>query len=679
MAVTHRIGAVLAALGILALAACTEQGSGRDGAAPGDPAAAGGTALIAPDGTPRALPSATPVAPRVVADTTVRGTGRFIAPRAEAAPRGPLYREHGPDEISLNLLDVDIPTAAKAVLGDALGLNYTIEPGIEGRITLQTSTPLSKDALLEAFQTALEFNGATLAESGDLVTITPVGEAPPRFVTAGDTRGVGRQIVVVPLKYISTREMTRLLEPIVSGDTILRVSEERNLLMVSGTRAEIEAILDAVNLFDVDVLAGKSVALVKLRAASPEAVAQELNLIFDTTEDGSLAGVVSFVPNERLGSILVITSRAEYLAEAKAWIQRLDTTAGRALRHAQVYNLQNRNAADLAPILTELLIATEQAPQQADQPGAGEAGLKIVADEDKNALIVWGTETEQEDIARLVRQLDTTPTQVLLEVTIAEVTLNDDLAFGIRWFFESGDFATSFTGLGSGSVAPIFPGFNFLFDSSDARIALDALSSITDVKIVSSPTVLVLDNHEAELQVGDEVPVATQAVVSTADPDAPIVNSITYSDTGVILRVRPRVSENGRVIMDVEQEFSDVVPTTSSGIDSPTIQQRQVRTSAVVDDGQTLALGGLIETTDSVVRTQVPVLGDIPILGLAFRSKDSEQARSELLILITPRVIRDANEGRRITEEFRRQLEAPDQLLDRTRAGPRHQIERILY
>lgn len=620
--------------------------------------------------------------PTLAREVVKPGSDTFVAQGTlSARPRGPLANVTRDGEISLNLITASIPEAANAVLGEALGLNYAIEAGVEGQITLQTSTPLSRSALLEAFQTALEFNGFTLAESADLVTISPISSVAPRFVRLGEQLGIGRQIVIVPLKFVSTQEMLQLLEPIVGQDVILRVNENRNLLMVSGSQREIDTILEAVNLFDVDVLAGKSVGLIKLRAAAPDDIATELTLVFDAGEGGVLQDVVTFIPNQRLGSILVISSRQKYLREARAWIQQLDATASQSQRYPEVYELQNRTAEDLEPILSQLASSnaeTEEFIEGDENFAEPEGEMTIIADDINNAIIAIGTANEQENVARLISRLDTIPTQVLLEATIAEVSLNDELDFGVRWFFESGNFSTAFSDIVTGAVVSSFPGFSFLFNAGGAQVALNALSSITDVKVVSSPSLLVLDNREAELRVGDQVPVATESAVGVGDPDSPIVNSITFRDTGVLLKVKPRVSESGRVIMDIEQEVSDVVETTSSGIDSPTISQRLVKTSVVVDSGQTLALGGLIRESESLNKTQVPVLGDIPVLGQAFKSKDTTEDRSELLILITPRVIRSAGEGQQITEEFRSRLSSPDQLLSNRTQTRRHQLQRII-
>ena len=188
---------------------------------------------------------------------------------------------------------------------------------------------------------------------------------------------------------------------------------------------------------------------------------------------------------------------------------------------------------------------------------------------------------------------------------------------------------------------------------------------------------LVLDNHEALLQIGDEVPIATQQVVDTANPNAPVVNTISFRDTGIILKVKPRVSSSGRVVLDIEQEVSSVSSTTTSGIDSPTISQRKITTNIAVDDGQTIALGGLIQESKNQTKTKVPVAGDIPVLGNLFKRKGDKVSKTELLVLITPRVIRNGTEARSVTAELRGRIQGADGLV-RTGIPQQRDIHRIL-
>lgn len=575
-------------------------------------------------------------------------------------------------EITLNLVDVPIEEAVRAVLSDALGRNYAIKPGVTGRVTLQTTRPLSEKALLETFQTILELNGATLQVGSDLITVVQAGNAPRRISQVGGPAGIGSRVVAVPLEFIGTTEMIRLLEPIAGSSVNLQPIPKRNILLVSGTRDEINAAIEAVNVFDVDVLKGKSVGLFRLRAAEPEAVVEELNLIFETGDGGSLQNVVTFIPSQRLSAVLVVSTRKNYLGEAEKWIRDLDKTAGGTKRRPVVYSLQNRSAVELAPILEGML------DQVADAEGETiKGGAKIVADDTKNAIVVWGNDTEQEAFARLIHSLDTTPVQVLLEATIAEVSLNDDLDFGLRWFFERGNFNGSFSDVSNGSTGANFPGLSFMFQGSSSAVTLNALQSITDVNVVSSPSLLVLDNQEALLQIGDEVPIATQQVVDTANVNAPVVNTISFRDTGIILKVKPRVSSSGRVILDIEQEVSSVANTTTSGIDSPTISQRKITTNVAVDNGQTIALGGLIQESQNRTKTKVPLAGDIPVLGNLFKRKGDRFEKTELLILITPRVVRNGSEARSVTAELRGRIQGADGLVQ-TGIAPKSDVHRTL-
>jgi general secretion pathway protein D len=204
----------------------------------------------------------------------------------------------------------------------------------------------------------------------------------------------------------------------------------------------------------------------------------------------------------------------------------------------------------------------------------------------------------------------------------------------------------NFSEVANGAGAAIFPGFSYALKTANVMATLHALNEVTDVNVISSPSLTVMDNKTATLQIGDQVPITTQSAVSTEDPDARVVNSVSYKDTGVILSMTPRINESGRVLIDIEQEVSSVVATSTSGIDSPTIRQRRVKTTVMVNDGDAIALGGLIQSTKTKGRTQVPIVGDIPILGNAFKQKDDQSEKTELIILITPKVMRNLEEAK---------------------------------
>jgi general secretion pathway protein D len=206
-----------------------------------------------------------------------------------------------------------------------------------------------------------------------------------------------------------------------------------------------------------------------------------------------------------------------------------------------------------------------------------------------------------------------------------------------------------------------------LFSNSDVRAVFNALEDVSDIKVISSPQLLVLDNQTAQIQVGDQVPIATQSAVSVLDPEAPVVNSIEQRDTGVILSVTPRVNASGLVIMEIDQETSDPIRTVSSAIDSPTIQQRRVASTVAVQSGQTVVLGGLIRDSRTESRTGIPVLHRLPIIGPLFGVTDNIDRRTELLVVITPRVIRSPDQARAVTEELRQRLRGLVSLEERVR------------
>lgn len=276
--------------------------------------------------------------------------------------------------------------------------------------------------------------------------------------------------------------------------------------------------------------------------------------------------------------------------------------------------------------------------------------------EENNSILIMATPAEFGTIENALRQIDVSPRQVLVEVTLAEVALTDELRYGLQWHFEFGDNEVSFGQ--SASPSAEFPGFSWSHNSgTNASAVLNALSSLSDVQVISAPKLLVLNNHSASLQIGDEVPVPVSSAVSSIDSNAPIVNSIQYRNTGVILTVTPRINEGGLVMLDVEQEVSTVAETSSSGIDAPTIQQRRMNTTVAVQNGSTVALGGLIRNSISRSNSGVPILKDIPLLGEAFKNNDFVERRSELIVLLTPRIIRNTEETREamdyLQSEFR--------------------------
>jgi general secretion pathway protein D len=630
-----------------------------------------------------------------------RGSGSMLDLSTAIAERPPAE-----GDITLNFQQSDISEVVKLILGEILNLNYVLDSGVTGSVSLQTSRPLAREDLLPILETVLQLNGAVLIHSQNLYEVLPIDAAPagalsPRLVPSAQR---GYQLLVIPLRFIAAAEIQKILEPLKPAKGVMQIDERRNLLMVAGTQQELANIRDTVRLFDVDQLRGMSVGLFRLQAVEAQVVQVELDAIFGDTASGPLAGMVRILPIERLNALLVITPQAQYLDDARTWIQRLDRAENGQGRNIFVYQLQNGKAAILAEVLTALLEGQQQsadeegsatrrrtppAPVTAGEPGEEapatappalllgatessnlEVGaVVVIADEENNALLIMATPSDYDKILKVIRKLDVLPLQVLVEATIVEVALEDELRYGLQWFFKSSLDSKNLRGtLGRfplttpGDLTPT--GGLTVFDAAGARLLLDLLASDSKINVISSPTLMVQDNFAATIRVGDRVPIRTSETTNTGgaitDPDtgvsALVTSSIQYQDTGVLLEVTPRINAGGMIALEITQEVNDVKTTTSSRIDSPTITQRRINTNVAVQSGETLVLGGLIQENNSRSSEGLPYLRNIPFLGWAFGSQGKRLARTELVVLITPTAVATLDEADEVTQEYRNKL-----------------------
>jgi general secretion pathway protein D len=663
------------------------------------------------------------------------GTGVFV--RAPDAPARPGAVPEG--DVTLNFVDADVREVVRSVLGDVLHLNFSIDPKVQATVTVQTSRPLRREDVLPTLEEVLRASGLALTQHGDIYRVVPLDEAARGAAVPSGRPPQSYSIQVVPLKFVSAAELQRTLDPFVPKGAAIRVDAARNMLIVSGTGADIAALGELIATFDVDFLAGMSFGIFPLQNGSAKSVATELGSILGAGSGAPLGGMLRFVPLERINSVLVISPQRAYLRQAGSWIERLDRGDEDTPRIFE-YRVQNSRAVDLARVLSQLFSsgqvrvvdtgvapgqtpvqlssagfgqngggngaspspappppagapplplplplsqpAQDQPPPAPQTPQAGDGGTpsvgrgdddlapphaRIVADEKNNTLVIYAKPRDYRMIEDALKKLDVVPLQVLIEATIAEVTLNHDLQYGVQWFLKAGTSSFTLSNDKTGIISSVFPGFNYVLKQSNVNVVLNALSAVTDVNVVSSPQLLVLDHHVATLQVGDQVPIPIQQAQSTLVPGAPLINTVEFRDTGVILRVSPRVNSNGLITLDIAQEVSDVTKTTTSNIDAPTIQQRRIQSTVTVQDGETVALGGLIRENRTNSRNGVPGLGSIPLLGTLFSSTDRQKDRTELLILLSPRVVHDAAEARTLTEELRGRLHALEPLAIRVR------------
>jgi general secretion pathway protein D len=642
----------------------------------------------APAPAPTALPGAA-ATPRARRPGPVLDPGQLPARAAPAAP-APGVVPGGGGTVTLNFLDAELAQAVQAVLGDLLGADYTIDPRVAGTVTLQTQRPVGREAAIVLLEAALAANGAALiGDAGGAWRVVPLDAAlqsgPPAVIRgAAAQTGRGFRVLALPLSHASAADLQRVLQPLAPRGGAVVADEARNILLLAGTGPQLATLVETAEAFDSDWVRGQSIALVPLDSAPAALVAQELNTLFETgaaRREGLRVMAVA-----RMNALLVVAPRPEQVQRVRRWAAELDSGLG-AGPQLYVHPVQYVRATDLAATLRQVvqgggragaagLLAPGQpgavaaggatAPANGDapaapplladapaEPGAAAGQIRIVAEETQNALIVYASPTDWRLVERAILALDRPPNQVAIDAMIAEVTLTDDLEYGLSWFFRAGNFDIRFAGGPAGAAAPGFPGLNLLYSGGvDAGAVLRALSSVTEVRVISSPQVMVLSNQTARLRVGDSVPIVTQQATGGTF-DSRTVNSVQLRDTGVALDVTPRVNSAGGVMLEVDQDISDAVRTTTSGIDSPTIQQRRLRSVVSVPSGETIALGGLIREGDTDARSGLPFVDQVPVLRDLLGTTARNRRRTELLVLITPRVVQSGEEMRRVTEEIR--------------------------
>lgn len=607
--------------------------------------------------------------------------------------------------ISLNFPSAAVSIVAKAVLGDLLGINYAIAQGVSAPVTLVTPGPVARSALFGLFEASLRAANLALVRvaGGYEIQSTEASKGP---VDAG-VAGYGSELV--ELKFINADEVRKLLDTVLPG-VVTATDPTRNAVTIVGTTGQRESARGLLKQFDVDWLRNTSFALYVPQRTDARLIAPELDKLINAP-DAPTRGLVRLIAMERLNGILAISAQPRYLDDVRRWVEVLDREGEGTEPRIYVYRVQNGRSKDLARTINAAfgiggdqgsgadnpdpfaaaqpagttrvpgvpnLVATPPAGQSgqggtslspgaggsgttsasADQAGRG-IGARITSDETNNAVIVYATPRDYAVVEDALRRLDVPPYQVMIEAAISEVTLNDSLRYGVQWNFDSGRSNVGYSEGATVSPVRVLPGFSYFYSGNDISATLNALEQRTNVKVISAPKLMVLNNQTAAIQIGNEVPISTGSVSSVVSGGAnALSNSIDYKDTGVILKVTPRVNAGGLVLLDISQEVSDVIAATGTQTQSqsPTISTRRIATSVAVQDQQVIALGGLFRDSRTYGKNGVPIISRIPVLGALFGTHDDEQVRTELIVLLKPHVLRTADDGRAVTEELRSKL-----------------------
>lgn len=553
-------------------------------------------------------------------------------------------------DIFLSFADTPIADVVQMILGDQLGKKYTIQPNVTGSVSLSNQMGMNKSDLIPTLSALLDSVDAQLIETeGEYQVVA--GAKKKRVFT-------GANLEIIPLRYISAEQFDKLIRNYQVSTSVI---QQGNLIAVSGSKTKLAQVRKVAKSFDVNWLQGMSVAIFPVENASAASVKRELTALFGSQIDSKVASAIRVVPIERTNSLLVIAAQTDYLKMVGDWVKRLDQLGGN--NQFYIYRVQNGKASDLAKLIEAMFGSPKQSQSELTEPQQPTIkisntpnDLRVVADESSNSLIITGSPHYFKQVRQAMLELDSAPLQVLVEAKIMELTLSDDLKYGIEWYLQGSRANTQTTGsldFGTRGLGVTAPGFSYVLErAGQVRAALNALAGDSRLKVLSSPSLMVLNNQTASILVGDEVPVPTRQVISNISPEAPTINEIEYRNTGILLTVTPRVNSGGMVTMDINQEVSSVTRNTVSQIDAPTIQQRQLNSTVSIQSGQTVVLGGLIREQQSLSDSGVPVLKNLPGVGKLFSTTNDNVLRTELVALITPRVINNRQDTESITREY---------------------------
>ncbi|OAG28217.1 type II secretion system secretin GspD [Thermodesulfatator autotrophicus] len=581
--------------------------------------------------------------------------------------------QKGGFELTLDLEGASLMDFLDLLFKQTLKVNYTISPQARARITAHIHGTFSHQELMEITSQVLELNGLSLVPSPKLYRIVPASEL---------SRVSGNiSFAVLRPRFLPINEVTRLIQSLLTPNARVLAGKTANTLIVIDNPENLAKITHLVNLLDEDVLAEMNLALYRPQVLNAETLANYLKAIFKA---GPWKGInpssfVDFIPMKEINSLLIIAKDPETIKRVYRWIKELDK-GELAEQEVYVYQVENGNAEEIAQILQDTFSGTGSYSSRKTIMKAQKkkvspeliGDIRIIPDKTNNLLIIKATRQDYLTIKRLLEKIDVLPRQVVIEMLIMEITLNRELEHGVEWFLKN---RTTYRGdtynLGSKFSRSVIeegvleniekvnlPGLAIsIYRANDLGALFNILQSVSQINILSNPVILATDNKEARIQIGQEVPIITQQITNTSATEPNITSTVQYRDTGIILSVKPTINSSGLVKLDIVQEISSAQKNYLGLENTPLISKRKIETSLVVKNNQTVILGGLIDNRQEVAETGIPVFKDLPFLGHLFKWQKKTRDRTELLIAITPRVVRNYQEAETVMFSFKQKIE----------------------
>jgi len=625
-------------------------------------------------------------------------------PEAEASRD----RERKPGgEAVLNFDQADIREVARQVFGEQLKVSYVIDPGVQGQISLYFEGEFSREELLNIVTYSFRTSGMDVVLEEGVYVIRPLErsnsdlEMADSLLLKQDEKGVSPFIVVYRPRFIKAEQAQGLIGHFLTPGRMSAVDPMTNSVIFIEHRGNARKVLGLLRALDMNVLDEVGMEIVELEALDPVQAVQSMETIISRLgvfKNTSIHENMVLMPLEHFNGVLVLAQDQAIMDTARQWLTALDIQGMETGDQIFVYNVENGLAANIAEILEQLFVGKDVTRDQAgtspktqqiveaDEGGAAprvsaasplgavstdvQGEVLIIPDEVNNSIVVKAGANDLAKVKETIKALDVMPRAVLIEVVIAEVRLTDDLTYGVEWFLRNrpvnigGTRYNTTVGSGTNTVfdpnftvgSAIPQGLSLFMGTDDFASFLRLLDTDNNVNILSTPTLLAMDNFAASITVGGREPTVTQVSKDSAT-DANIINDIEYEETGIILDVTPHINSSGLVRLEIKQQITNVndQQLATANLNTPRFTERIVETSLVAEDGKTVVIGGIIQTQKTTIKRGVPGIGDIPILGFFFSSTQDTTEKTELIVAITPHVVRRDNDP--VSREFIQKLD----------------------
>lgn len=646
-------------------------------------------------------PPPTPLSQPITPSKPQPQTVQLTPPTVPSQPVRPESRK-GPGVV-FNFDNADLYEVIR-VMAEIMKINYIVDPKVKGVVTIHTAGQISLEDVFPIFQSILKLNGAAIVKKDSLYEIIPFSDAKKSYVHPSERvepeklAPEGRYIIqIIPLKYIPVTEVSKIIKPFLSDGADIVEHPPHNIIIIGDIALNIKKSLDIINLFDIDIFTDLRVRIYPILNSDVTEIAKEMERIFSSFEVSIKSGRgvgITFTPITRINSLLVVSSIPNIFEKVEGWLKELDKTPMEGTKPSVfVYYVQNSKAKDLAEVLKQVFVAPKDkkvefkekvvspeptprsvrppppppAPPKEEPSPVPEGEINIVVDETNNALVIRAFSKDYKTILETVKKLDLYPKQVLIEVLLAEITLNDETRFGVE-FLKLLDTAGSHgrfqqtIDIGTSTISGVGIKYSIVEAAGRFSAAIKAAAKDGRLNVISSPHILASNNKEAKIQIGVAQPILTTTYTTTATATTNVVEgTIEYKDVGIIITVTPRISDGGLVTMEISIEDSSVdtfeLGSAQNLLTVPLFKKKTAKTTLSVLEGQTIVIGGLLEDSKDVKKSGIPLLSKIPILGALFGTQEYVKDKTELIILMTPHIITDHIQSNAVTREFREKVE----------------------